>query len=161
MAEEAEKVKTFLKTFMEKEETAALSLRQIRERVQEVTKVNTSTKEIKSLISQYVKDWLERQKTGEDGEAKADEADEADKEEEKKPPREKEDDVDSVICELSSKRKVAVSSFKGKLLVSVREYYEKDGKLLPSSKGISLNVEQWKALKNAMPAVEEAIKKFE
>jgi hypothetical protein len=37
--------------------------------------------------------------------------------------------------QLSAKRKVVVSQFKGRTLISLREYYEKDGKMLPSSKG--------------------------
>jgi hypothetical protein len=37
--------------------------------------------------------------------------------------------------QLSSKRRVTLSEFKGKTLVSIREFYLKDGKELPSSKG--------------------------
>ncbi|OVA08211.1 Transcriptional coactivator p15 (PC4) [Macleaya cordata] len=42
---------------------------------------------------------------------------------------------DVIICRLSSKRRVTVQDFKGKTLVSIREYYQKDGKHFPSSKG--------------------------
>lgn len=38
--------------------------------------------------------------------------------------------------QLSGKRKVTVQDFKGKTLVSIREYFSKDGKELPTSKGI-------------------------
>lgn len=31
----------------------------------------------------------------------------------------------------SGKRRISVSDFRGKLLVNIREYYEKDGKMLP------------------------------
>ncbi|KAI4326806.1 hypothetical protein L6164_019337 [Bauhinia variegata] len=51
--------------------------------------------------------------------------------------------------------------FRGKTLVSLREYYRKDGKELPSSKGISLTEEQWPALKKNVPAIEKATKKME
>ncbi|KAI3919548.1 hypothetical protein MKX01_018371 [Papaver californicum] len=62
---------------------------------------------------------------------------------------------------LSEKRRVTVQDFKGKTLVSIREYYQKDGKHFPSSKGISLSDEQWSAFRTAVPAIEEAIKTME
>ncbi|ERN14086.1 hypothetical protein AMTRI_Chr01g111490 [Amborella trichopoda] len=68
---------------------------------------------------------------------------------------------DPIICRLSNKRKVTIQDFRGKTLVSIREYYEKDGKELPSSKGISLSTEQWEAFRNAVPAIEEAIEKLQ
>jgi hypothetical protein len=37
--------------------------------------------------------------------------------------------------QLSSNRRVTLSDFKGMTLVSIREYYLKDGKEMPSSKG--------------------------
>ncbi|KAI3938812.1 hypothetical protein MKW92_025469 [Papaver armeniacum] len=68
---------------------------------------------------------------------------------------------DVIICRLSEKRRVTVQDFKGKTLVSIREYYQKDGKHFPSSKGISLSDEQWSAFRTAVPAIEEAIKTME
>ncbi|XP_058728349.1 RNA polymerase II transcriptional coactivator KELP-like [Vicia villosa] len=47
----------------------------------------------------------------------------------------KNDDSDKVICELSSNRKVTVGDYKGRTLVSIREYFLKDGKQLPTPKG--------------------------
>lgn len=44
------------------------------------------------------------------------------------------------------KKKVVVSSFKGQVLVNVREWYQKDGEWKPTSKGIALTKDQWKAL---------------
>ncbi|CAD5163307.1 RNA polymerase II transcriptional coactivator KELP-like [Musa acuminata AAA Group] len=75
--------------------------------------------------------------------------------------KEYDDDGDLIICRLSSKRRVTLQDFRGKTLLSIREYYMKDGKELPSSKGISLTVEQWEAFRNAVPAIEAAIKKLE
>ncbi|KAK2419403.1 transcriptional coactivator p15 (PC4) family protein (KELP) [Trifolium repens] len=73
----------------------------------------------------------------------------------------KNDDSDKVICQLSSRRNVAVRDFKGMTLVSIREFYNKDGKQLPTSKGISLSSEQWSTFKNCVPAIEEAVTKLE
>ncbi|KAI5083427.1 hypothetical protein GOP47_0003170 [Adiantum capillus-veneris] len=70
-------------------------------------------------------------------------------------------DDDNLICQLSSKRNVSIQKFRGKTLVSIREYYEKDGELRPSAKGISLSVDQWKVLKNNVSAVEKAIAEFQ
>lgn len=37
--------------------------------------------------------------------------------------------------QLGKKRKVTIQDFKGRTFVSIREFYTKDGKELPSSKG--------------------------
>ncbi|KAK7332736.1 hypothetical protein VNO80_29491 [Phaseolus coccineus] len=71
------------------------------------------------------------------------------------------EDPERVICHLSNRRNVAVKTFKGISLVSIREFYMKDGKLLPGSKGISLPSEQWSIFKKSVPAIEEAIIKME
>ncbi|PNX76672.1 RNA polymerase II transcriptional coactivator KELP-like protein [Trifolium pratense] len=49
------------------------------------------------------------------------------------------DSGDLVICELSQKKKVTIQDFKGRRYVSIREFYTKDGKELPSSKDVSGN----------------------
>ncbi|KAK6539628.1 hypothetical protein TWF694_009835 [Orbilia ellipsospora] len=68
------------------------------------------------------------------------------------------DDEGNFYWELSGKgRRVTVSEFNGNLLVSVREYYEKDGKTLPGKKGISLSLDQFNQLIRVLPALEEAI----
>lgn len=53
------------------------------------------------------------------------------------------------IYEIGSKKKVAVGSFKGMILVNIREYYtdKNTGEEKPGSKGIALTVEQWNNLK--------------
>ncbi|XP_062554404.1 RNA polymerase II transcriptional coactivator [Armigeres subalbatus] len=61
---------------------------------------------------------------------------------------------------LDRNRKITVSEFKGKIYVNVREYYEKDGKTLPSKKGISLSVPQWKKLLECADEVNDKIKKL-
>jgi Transcriptional Coactivator p15 (PC4) len=55
--------------------------------------------------------------------------------------------------QLSAKRRVTVQEYKGVTLVAFREYYQKDGKDLPGKQGISLNVEQFKALMQTMPEI--------
>jgi len=46
--------------------------------------------------------------------------------------------------EISKMRRVTVSEFKGKRMVSIREYYEKDGKVLPGKKvRTSLSLEEF------------------
>ncbi|KAJ1438064.1 Transcriptional coactivator p15 [Sesbania bispinosa] len=48
--------------------------------------------------------------------------------------KEFDDEGDLIICKLSEKRKVTIQDFRGKTLVSIREFYRKDGKELPTSK---------------------------
>ncbi|GME35507.1 putative RNA polymerase II transcriptional protein [Neofusicoccum parvum] len=69
------------------------------------------------------------------------------------------DDEGNPFWELSAKRRVTVSEFNGKSLVSIREYYEKDGKTLPGKKGISLSLDQYNALMGLLPDVEAALAK--
>lgn len=66
-----------------------------------------------------------------------------------------------VICKLSNRRNVVIHDFRGKTLVSIREFYKKGGKELPSARGMSLPSEQWKTFKKSVPAIEGAIKKME
>ncbi|XP_074589095.1 RNA polymerase II transcriptional coactivator KELP isoform X2 [Curcuma longa] len=100
--------------------------------------------------------------------AEADQEEEEEEEEEagrstkrSRRPKEFDDEGDLILCRLSNKRRVTLQDFRGKTLVSIREYYTKDGKELPSSKGISLSVEQWQAFRNAVPDIVAAIKKLE
>jgi Transcriptional Coactivator p15 (PC4) len=54
---------------------------------------------------------------------------------------------------LSGKKFVSVQDFKGKKLVQIREYFEKDGKQLPSKKGIALSLQDFKKLIELSPGL--------
>ncbi|KAL2071354.1 hypothetical protein VTL71DRAFT_12589 [Oculimacula yallundae] len=55
-------------------------------------------------------------------------------------------------------RRVTVQEFKGHKLINIREFYEKDGEYKPSSKGISLTVDQYKSLLEVLPKVNTHLK---
>ncbi|XP_059662198.1 RNA polymerase II transcriptional coactivator KELP isoform X2 [Cornus florida] len=48
--------------------------------------------------------------------------------------KEFDDEGDLIVCKLSERRRVTIQDFRGKTLVSIREYYRRDGKELPTSK---------------------------
>ncbi|TLD18299.1 ATP-dependent RNA helicase [Venturia nashicola] len=72
-------------------------------------------------------------------------------------PEQKTDDQGRPYWELSSKRRLGISEFKGNTSIAIREYYEKDGKMLPGKTGINLNIEQLTALLLALPEVTAAL----
>ncbi|KAL3259537.1 hypothetical protein ABHI18_005331 [Aspergillus niger] len=59
--------------------------------------------------------------------------------------------------EISKARRVTISSFRGKTLVNIREYYEKDGHELPGKKGISLPIDQFSSLVSLLPHIETTL----
>jgi len=65
---------------------------------------------------------------------------------------------DEPTWSLEGKKFAKVRAFKGKVYVDIREYYEKNGDLLPGKKGISLSGPQWQKLKQAMGEIDEALK---
>ncbi|CAM0945681.1 unnamed protein product [Alopecurus aequalis] len=67
-------------------------------------------------------------------------------------------DDGTVVAQISKNKKVSVRSWNGKVMVDIREFYDKDGKDLPSRKGISLSMDQWKILRDNVKAIDEAIK---
>ncbi|WYZ41487.1 hypothetical protein EsH8_V_000382 [Colletotrichum jinshuiense] len=60
--------------------------------------------------------------------------------------------------DLSNKRRIGVSQFKNNTFVNIREFYEKDGDMLPGKKGISLTIAQFEALVKAVPAINEKLR---
>uniref|UniRef100_A0A0A9DIG9 KELP n=1 Tax=Arundo donax TaxID=35708 RepID=A0A0A9DIG9_ARUDO len=113
---------------------------------------------LRSLPSQDEEAQQQQDGAGEEGQGTHEEEEE---EEGGRGTKREYDDVgDLILCRLAANRKVTLQEFRGKKLVSIRESYSKDGKELPTAKGISLTVEQWEAFRNAVPAVEDAIKKL-
>uniref|UniRef100_A0A0B7AUZ0 Transcriptional coactivator p15 (PC4) C-terminal domain-containing protein n=1 Tax=Arion vulgaris TaxID=1028688 RepID=A0A0B7AUZ0_9EUPU len=64
------------------------------------------------------------------------------------------------MFQLAKMRYATVSEFRGKAMVGIREYYEKDGELRPGKKGISLSTEQWQALKDKITDIDECLSTF-
>ncbi|KAK2542299.1 activated RNA polymerase II transcriptional coactivator p15-like protein [Columba guinea] len=65
------------------------------------------------------------------------------------------------MFQIGKMRYVHVSSFKGKVLVDIREFYvDKEGDMKPGRKGIGLSGEQWNQLKEVVPEVDAALKKL-
>ncbi|KAE9966229.1 hypothetical protein BLS_007140 [Venturia inaequalis] len=72
-------------------------------------------------------------------------------------PQQKTDDQDLPYWELSSKRRLGISEYKGNTSIAIRDYYEKDGKMLPGKTGVNLNIEQLSALLLALPELTAAL----
>lgn len=58
---------------------------------------------------------------------------------------------------LSNNKRVSVGSFKGKVNVNLREYFEKDGDWFPTKKGLTLSLEQWEYLKQLVQDIDKSI----
>lgn len=86
---------------------------------------------------------------------KREEPEEEKKVEKKKPAKNK---AGEYSFQLAKNRFATVSEFRGKVMVGIREFYEADGELRPGKKGISLQLDQWKRLKESMDEIDEAIK---
>uniref|UniRef100_A0A674K516 Activated RNA polymerase II transcriptional coactivator p15 n=1 Tax=Terrapene triunguis TaxID=2587831 RepID=A0A674K516_9SAUR len=66
-----------------------------------------------------------------------------------------------ISLQIGKMRYVRVSCFKGKVLVDIREFYiDKEGDTKPGRKGIALSAEQWNHLKEIIPDIDAAVKKF-
>ncbi|KAI9685849.1 MAG: hypothetical protein M1822_004127 [Bathelium mastoideum] len=70
----------------------------------------------------------------------------------------KKDKEGSEYWELSKTRRVGLNEFKGKKMISFREYFEKDGEQLPTKKGISLPMEQFETFLKVLPVIERTLR---
>ncbi|XP_069073096.1 activated RNA polymerase II transcriptional coactivator p15-like [Pleurodeles waltl] len=70
-------------------------------------------------------------------------------------------DSNEKMFQIGKLRYVRVSSFKKKTLIDIREFYvDKNCDTKPGRKGISLFPEQWQSLKDQIPNIDAAIRKF-
>uniref|UniRef100_A0A7N0UUM1 DEK-C domain-containing protein n=1 Tax=Kalanchoe fedtschenkoi TaxID=63787 RepID=A0A7N0UUM1_KALFE len=150
----------------------------VRKQASDILSIDLSQPEPKKFIRNLIQSYLDSraadvQETPEEEEeqepaleetkplSESEDGEEDDHKSKKAGSKEYDDDGDLIVCRLSDKRRVTIQDFRGKTLVSIREYYTKDGKELPSSKGISLTAEQWSVFKQNAPAIEQAIRKME
>ena len=59
--------------------------------------------------------------------------------------------------DVGGKKRVSISKFQGKLRVDIREYYEASNGLLPTKKGVSLNLEDYALLKKILPSIDHEL----
>ncbi|XVE58089.1 hypothetical protein DITRI_Ditri04bG0142500 [Diplodiscus trichospermus] len=156
-AETREKIKKTVREILEEADMNEMTEYKIRQMASQKLEINLSDSKYKVYVRHVVNSFLEEQKAKQkEAEAVADDDDDDNNNN-----KEFDDDGDLIVCRLSEKRRVTIQEFRGKTLVSIREYYKKDGKELPSSKGISLTEEQWSAFKKNMPNIEKAVRKME
>lgn len=72
-----------------------------------------------------------------------------------------ENDSGEKYFDLLDNRRVTISKWQGNVRVDLREYYDKDGKMLPGKKGLSLSLKQYELLKDliASGVIDECIDK--
>ncbi|XP_041988734.1 RNA polymerase II transcriptional coactivator [Aricia agestis] len=58
---------------------------------------------------------------------------------------------------LQKNKLVKVREFKGKVYIDIREFYEKNGELLPGKKGISLTPDLWRKLLSLGDEINETV----
>ncbi|XP_057966806.1 RNA polymerase II transcriptional coactivator KELP [Malania oleifera] len=163
-----EKIEDTVLEILKSADMATITEYKVRKMASEQLGVDLSEKERKRFVRQVVEAFIKECQSKAEAElenAKGEGEAEEEEEEEDRPKRvgekEYDDDGDLIICRISDRRRVTIQDFRGKTLVSIREYFKKDGRECPSSKGISLTAEQWTTFKKNVPAIEEAIRKME
>ena len=56
----------------------------------------------------------------------------------------------TLSIEIGDRRRAYVTEFKSRMYINVREFYEKDGAMLPGSKGLALEPQNWEVLEPSM-----------
>lgn len=56
-------------------------------------------------------------------------------------------------------RRIGIAHFRSTTLINIREYYESGGQMRPGKKGISLSLDQYKALIRAIPDINAELQK--
>ncbi|PRQ17361.1 putative transcription factor ssDNA-binding-TF family [Rosa chinensis] len=146
------KIDETVRRILEESDMDQLTESKIRKQASQELALDLNKPPFKAFVNQVVESFIEQQQRKQEQQENDDEGNQE---------REYDDNGDLVICRLSHKRKVTVQEFKGKPLVSLREFFTKEGKELPTSKGISLTEEQWSVFKKNVPAIEKAIQKME
>ncbi|CAK7202979.1 hypothetical protein SEUCBS139899_005706 [Sporothrix eucalyptigena] len=68
------------------------------------------------------------------------------------------DQEGNAFWELSKLRRIGIAHFRNTTLINIREYYEQGGQMRPGKKGISLSLDQYKALIRAIPDINAALR---
>ncbi|GAB1866696.1 RNA polymerase II transcriptional coactivator [Camponotus japonicus] len=80
--------------------------------------------------------------------------------EDDKPAKKAKKENEETIWDLGNNRQVNVRDFKGKYYVDIREmYYDKEGDLKPTKKGICLSMQQWRKFMDIVEEVDKVAKK--
>ncbi|KAI9297663.1 ssDNA-binding transcriptional regulator [Neoconidiobolus thromboides FSU 785] len=70
----------------------------------------------------------------------------------------KNDDGEYYMDLPNSKKRLSVRTFKGNTYIDIREFYtDKNGNLAPGKKGISLKVDEYKAIKKHLDDIDKCI----
>ncbi|EXC24698.1 hypothetical protein L484_003140 [Morus notabilis] len=158
-AEMEQRIEKTVRNILESSNMDDVTEYKIRKQASEELALDLSKPPYKAFVRQVVQSFLEKQQQKQEQEEEEEEEEEED--EQKRNGRDYDDEGNLIICKLSEKRKVTIQDFRGKTLVSIREYFKKDGKELPTFKGISMTQEQWSVFKKNVPAIEKAIRKME
>ncbi|KAK7358507.1 hypothetical protein VNO77_00436 [Canavalia gladiata] len=170
-AETKGRIEESVRRILEESDMDEVTESKIRKQASNQLGLDLSQPHFKAFVKEVVKAFLQEKQQEQEQEQQQqqqqhdedddDEEEEDEQQQQQRGSKEYDDDGDLIICKLSERRRVTIQDFRGKTLVSIREYYRKDGKELPTSKGISLTEEQWSAFKKNVPAIEKAIKRME
>ncbi|ODV90701.1 hypothetical protein CANCADRAFT_109841 [Tortispora caseinolytica NRRL Y-17796] len=74
-----------------------------------------------------------------------------------------EKDGDGYYISLSGSKRITISKFKNRPLISIREYYmdTNSGEYRPGKKGIALSIQVWREIMDNIPAIDVALKKID